>query len=93
MRAGLWAWGLCLLLSSVLAKFELGALAFFLLSSASLTPPGHPGQSVPVPLVWWKSKLWKKGRVNTMRFIQWYLVRLERGSAFPNFLLAQKWKV
>lgn len=40
-------------------KFELGALAFFVLSSASLTPPGHPHQPVPVPLVWWKSKIWK----------------------------------
>ena len=65
-------------------KFELGALAFFVLSSASLTPPGHPHQPVPVPLVWWKSKIWKKGRVDVLRFIQWYLIRLGRGSAFPN---------
>lgn len=60
VRAGLWARGCVCSSPDFWQKFKLGTLAFLVLGSASLTPAGHPHQSVPVPLAWCKSEIWKK---------------------------------
>lgn len=66
-------------------KFELGALAFFVLSSASLTPPWPPPSGLACPPgVVEVQDLEERQSGRPEVYPVRYLVRIGRGSAFPN---------
>lgn len=47
-------------------KFELGALAFLVLGTASITPQSCPISLIHIPFAWCKSKIWQKDKVHIM---------------------------